>query len=164
MNPDHYTLTMWEDAAGSCPVERFLENLKEPKRAAAEAALAYVLARKGTAVCGSEWGKALGGGLYEFRVRHELDEILSAAGRPDLAAKWTASEAKVLLRIFFTTDGEKIVLLLAGYDKGADPSDKRQQREIKAARKNLRAHNGTASAVRKFLDRWKRRRNAGLVH
>jgi hypothetical protein len=29
------------------------------------------------------------------------------------------------------------VLLLGGYDKGRDPSDKRQEREIKRARKSL---------------------------
>lgn len=33
----------------------------------------------------------------------------------------------------------KIVLLLNGYDKGADPSEKRQQREIATARKRLTA-------------------------
>jgi hypothetical protein len=164
MNPEHYRLTMWESSGGTCPVEQFLEGLKEPKRAAAEAALVYVLARQGAAVCRSEWGKALGGGLYEFRIRHELDEILRAAGRGDLASKWTSAEAKVLLRVFFTMDGDKVVLLLAGYDKGADPSDKRQQREINTARKHLKAHKGSASPVRKFLDRWKKRRKAGVVH
>jgi len=33
--------------------------------------------------------------------------------------------------------GEKVVLLLGGYDKGKDPKEKRQQREIARARKLL---------------------------
>ena len=44
----------------------------------------------------------------------------------------------VFLRIFFHVHGDKIVLLLGGYDKGADPSKSRQQAEIKTARSRLR--------------------------
>ncbi len=44
---------------------------------------------------------------------------------------------RVLLRVFFHAYGQKIVLLLGGYDKGADTSERRQQREITTARKRL---------------------------
>lgn len=37
--------------------------------------------------------------------------------------------------VFVAFHGNRIVLLLDGYDKAADPSRKRQQREIAAARK-----------------------------
>jgi len=40
---------------------------------------------------------------------------------------------KVLLRVFCHAYGRKVVLLLNGYDKAGDPSDKRQQREITLA-------------------------------
>lgn len=44
-----------------------------------------------------------------------------------------------LLRVFVAFHGNRVVLLLDGYDKAADPSPKRQQREITAARKLLTA-------------------------
>ena len=48
-----------------------------------------------------------------------------------------APREKVLLRVFVHFYGDKIVLLLCGYDKGRDPKEKRQQREIAQARKLL---------------------------
>jgi hypothetical protein len=36
--------------------------------------------------------------------------------------------------VFFAVEGARIVLLLSGYDKGANPSEKRQGREIKLER------------------------------
>jgi hypothetical protein len=46
----------------------------------------------------------------------------------------------VLLRVFFCTAGRKIILLIDGYDKGGNPSEKRQNREIENARKLMRAY------------------------
>ena len=48
------------------------------------------------------------------------------------------SDRRVLLRVFCTFHGDRVVLLLGGYDKGRDPSDKRQQKEIARARKLLK--------------------------
>ncbi len=45
----------------------------------------------------------------------------------------------MLLRVFFTVHGSRVVLLFQAYDKGDDPSDKRQCKEIAEARKHLRA-------------------------
>jgi hypothetical protein len=44
----------------------------------------------------------------------------------------------VLLRVFCHAHGHKILLLLAGYDKGENPSPKRQNAEIKLAEKRLK--------------------------
>lgn len=164
MNPEHYELKMWIDTAGNCPIERFLDDLSEPKKSAAEAALAHILARRGVDVCSTEWGKPLGKGLYEFRIRAELDEIL-AEFRPDLVGKWTTATTSVLLRIFFHPHGDKLILLLGGYDKGKDPGNRRQDAEIKQARKNLIAYRlergkGTLKA---YIDRWRKRREKGDV-
>ncbi len=41
----------------------------------------------------------------------------------------------MLLRVFCTFSGDRIVLLYHGYNKKADPSEKRQNREIAKARK-----------------------------
>lgn len=44
---------------------------------------------------------------------------------------------KVLLRLFVHFYGDKVILLLGGYDKGEDPKGWRQQREISQARRLL---------------------------
>jgi hypothetical protein len=93
-----------------------------------------VLAERGPDVCWTAWGKALGEGLYEFRVRHTAKEIAAMFGGTPPGGK--AGE-RVLLRVFFHAHGERVVLLLGGYNKGKDPSERRQQREIGAARKRL---------------------------
>jgi hypothetical protein len=83
--------------------------------------------------------RALGHGLYEFRVRWAASEIRrKIEGLPpqDIGG---APEA-ILLRVFFCTAGPKIILLLSGYDKARDPSDRRQEREIARARKLLTAN------------------------
>lgn len=74
------------------------------------------------------------GKLFEFRVRHSGDEIEAMFGG---APPSTKLGERVLLRVFFHAYGQKIVLLLGGYDKGADTSERRQQREITTARKRL---------------------------
>jgi hypothetical protein len=47
----------------------------------------------------------------------------------------TGADRTVLLRVFCTFHGDRIVLLFHGYDKKKDPSAKRQAREIARARK-----------------------------
>ena len=47
-------------------------------------------------------------------------------------------KGSVLLRVFCHAYGAKVVLLLGGYNKGSDPSQKRQRGEILTARKRLR--------------------------
>jgi len=86
----------------------------------------------------SEFGKQLGKGLFEFRLRHDEKEILNRV-RPDLAEKIEAAtgDDKILLRVFCYAYGDKIILLIAGYDKAADDSKRRQDREIKAGKKEL---------------------------
>ena len=91
------------------PLREWLDSLTGrdlPKRLAAVAAIEQVLASQGTDVCETEWGKNLGKGLYEFRVRHDARTIRQMFGDSDATGddKRTTS-AKILLRIFFTTDG-----------------------------------------------------------
>lgn len=45
--------------------------------------------------------------------------------------------------------GDKIVLLLAGYDKAKEPSTKRQQRELDLARIRLKQHDERQKESRK---------------
>jgi putative component of toxin-antitoxin plasmid stabilization module len=133
-----YELEFYEED-GREPVRDWLDGLTEHKRAAALRALSIVLADQGIGVAQSEFGKALGGGLYEFRIRHSAREIVDKF-RPGMAARLGPfPDDAVLLRVFFHPHGDRLILLLAAYDKGADPSERRQQREIKIARERLRA-------------------------
>jgi hypothetical protein len=91
-----------------------------------------VLEEEGINVCGTEFGKQLGGGLFEFRVRGQLSEYVDGAP-PD------AAEEKILIRVFCHAHGDKLVLLLAGYDKLANPSKVHQNDQIMAARQRLTA-------------------------
>lgn len=122
--------------------ERFLFSLPAYERAVLVAAIEHVLQICGIDICSGEWGKPLGDGLYEFRIRKSLRTILANAGLD--APEAAATDRSVLLRVFCTFHGDKIVLLYHGYNKKTDPSKKRQQREIAKARK--------------IHERWKRQR------
>ena len=129
-----YTIEFYEEDSRS-PVEQWMESdLTDVELAALLSALEHVLSHRGVGVCGTEWGKQLGGGLFEFRIRHTAAEIARMHGEPVEGGK---PQQKVLLRLFCHAYGAKVVLLLNGYDKGADPSDRRQQREIVVARRRL---------------------------
>jgi hypothetical protein len=67
------------------------------------------------------YGKQLGKGLFEFPLRRSVGEVAE----------------RILLRMFRHAYGNRIVLLLGGYDKGADPSPRRQDAEIALARRRL---------------------------
>jgi hypothetical protein len=128
---------MFEDDTGSCPMERFLDELSEDKFAALDAALNQVLAKDGLNLASTKWLLPLGGGLFEFRVRHSEAEIVRLYRSAGHAAPEGAAVTPVLLRVFVHFYGSRICLLLGGYDKGRDVSKKRQQREIATARRLL---------------------------
>jgi hypothetical protein len=93
----------------------------------------------GLDVVKTEYGKALGEGLYEFRIRWTAAEIShKVSGLP--AADIGGAPEEILIRAFFTTGGRKIILLLSGYDKARHSSDRWQQREIAEARRYLAAY------------------------
>jgi hypothetical protein len=63
-------------------------------------------------------------------------------GKQVVNAGWATEEEidtseKLLLRVFFHVHGDKIIMLLEGYDKGAAPSAKAQQTKIASAQKRL---------------------------
>jgi hypothetical protein len=122
--------------------------------AALDEAMDRVLAVRGLDLVRTEWLKALGEGLHEFRVRHNADEIAHMFGG-EVGAGARAPEA-VLLRVFVHFHGAKVILLIGGYDKGGDPSERRQQREIREARRLL-----TQFKERQGRDRTRARRGRG---
>jgi len=133
-----WNVEFFEDADKKQPARAFLDSLEEAKRAALIAAIESVLTPLGPDVCNTEYGKALGKRLYEFRVRHDEQTIRrKVAG--DGGSGGGPKRDDILLRVFFAAYGQRIVLLLGGYDKGRDPSTRRQEREIAKARKALRS-------------------------
>jgi hypothetical protein len=136
--PGEWTVEVHETKSGSVPFETFFASLDPYRRAVLDVAIKTILARQGHNVAGTEWGKALREGLYEFRVRRELATICREVGVP--APTDVPGDGQVLLRVFFAVYGARIVLLFGGYDKGADPSGKRQEKEIARARKLLKEH------------------------
>ena len=129
----------WDVEYNDDKFEKFVESLPEYEQAVLFAAIDHVLAIAGIDICESEWGKALGDGLYEFRVRKSLNAILNAAGVDKVEDTTSGNDQQVLLRVFCTFHGAKIVLLFHGYNKKKDPSERRQNKEIARARKALKA-------------------------
>jgi hypothetical protein len=131
-----YRLEFYKDQTGDEPVRRWLrEELTARQRRAIGYAMAEVLEHLGIGVCSTEFGKQLGGGLFEFRLRRDLAAL--AVGQE--TTEPGAHSERILLRVFCHAYGDRIVLLLAGYDKGRDPSPGRQQAEITVARKRLKS-------------------------
>jgi putative component of toxin-antitoxin plasmid stabilization module len=133
--PTLWTPEPFEADDGTIPFQRFIDDLSDFKFVALDAAIDRVLSVRGIDLVRTEWLKALGEGLHEFRVRHDAEEIARMFGgeAPEVAGR----PEKVLLRVFVHFYGEKVILLLGGYDKGDDSKARRQQREIAEARRLL---------------------------
>lgn len=131
MTTPQYEVEFYADDEGRMPVREWLLALPASQRRAVGQAINKILQRDGINVCGTEFGKQLSGGLFEFRVRAASADVLKP-GEPD-THPW-----KMLVRIFCHAHGDKLVLLLGGYDKARDPSPKRQEAEIRLARTRLK--------------------------
>ena len=131
-----FTLEFYvEPDTGRAPVHEWIASDLSPfQRRSLGVAMSEILQRQGIQVCGGEYGKQLGQGLFEFRLRHGADEIAAmfTSRKPD-----ARDREEILLRVYCHAYGDKIVLLLAGYDKLASPSKKSENAEIVVARKRL---------------------------
>jgi hypothetical protein len=137
-----WEVEFYADERGREPCRQWADDLSPQKRAAFAAAVRLVLTSRGLDVVETEYGKALGDGLYEFRVRWTAAEIRhKVEGLPP--GEVGGPPEAVVLRVFFCTAGRKVILLLSGYDKARDPGGRRQQREISKARKLLTAYRQT---------------------
>lgn len=132
MGSGPYEVEFYEDANGASPPLEWLRGLDPTLRRAAGVAMEEILEHYGVDVCDTEWGKPLGGGLYEFRVRHDADEILR---RTKPGTKRLFPKRKIVLRIFFHPHGNRLLLVVGGFNKLKFP--KRQDKEIKTARERL---------------------------
>lgn len=134
-----YEITFYseDESEEEGPVWKWLQSLDLPAQRAATAALEEILAHQGVNVCKTEWGKALGEGLFELRIRRPAKQILALVGSPKAEDEEDSNE-KLLLRIFFHPYGQRLIVLLGGYDKHERPSEHHQQQQIAIARKRLK--------------------------
>jgi hypothetical protein len=100
---------------------------------------------------------SMSAGPPSARISARVSTNCASPNAPTIARrKGKAAEklppAEVLLRVFFATDGARIILLLSGYDKLADSKPRRQNKEIERARKLLKSYR----LEKKRLDKAKR--------
>lgn len=123
---------------GQTPYLTFRNSLNDYEAVLLDLCVEQILGRAGINVCDTNWGKALGAGLFEFRIHRSLKSLANHLGirLPD---NLKGDQIK-LFRVFFTVEGQKIIVLLSGYDKGRMPSKKKQQKMIDEARGLLKLH------------------------
>jgi len=138
MLASRFTLEFYQSPDGDEPARRWMEKrLSASQRRALDAALRLILAEHGISVCGSPYGRHVGHGLFEFRLDEDEATLLHKWSPAEAAPRPATSGDRILLGVFCHAHGDRIVLLLGGYDKGADPGRRRQQREIARARARL---------------------------
>jgi phage-related protein len=116
MAAPRFQLEFYKDQSGRQPVLEWLrDEVSVSTRRVVGTAFREILQEQGVGVCGTPFGRQLGGGLFEFRLR----------------------ERDLLLRAFCHAYGNKVILILAAYAKSEDPSEKRQNRGIALARRRL---------------------------
>ena len=122
-----FALVFFVEDDGKPLVRDWLRSLSLTKKQALGTAMREILQALGVGVCGTEFGKQLGKGLFEFRVRQKAGDVKTKLPPED-----------ILLRVFCHAFGDHLVLLLGGYDKAEDTNKKRQTKEIEEARARLR--------------------------
>lgn len=139
-----YKLEFFVEDDGTKPVLAWIKNdLTPAQRRAVGTAMRRVLQVNGVRVCSSPWGEQLGDGLFEFRVRRTGAQMINEGwAKP---GSIDASE-RILLRVFCHAYGNRLILLIGGYDKGSVPTKSRQRIEIAIARARLRRHQARRAA------------------
>lgn len=133
-----YRLEFYEGADGDVPVLRWLQALPEIEAYALGSAMDGLLQQTGPelALLRPQYCSSLGGGLFEFRLEDVSEDMLRHLGKKTRPAVLRVP-VKVLFRVFFHPHGNRVLLLLAGYDKAKHPSRTYQDKQIKLARKRL---------------------------
>lgn len=164
--PRTWEIEFFETDDGRKPVLEWIrDELSPTKRRAIGTAMRRVLQIHGPAVARSGWGRPIGAGIFEFRLRMNGKQIINLEAEIHGITEDEARQrfgldpsADVLLRVFCTTRPGTVVLLLHSYDKGEDPSARRQQREIAEARRRKVIGDGRDAVQRKAGRRAGRKR------
>lgn len=144
--PRLWEIDFYETDDGRKPVLDWIkDDLTPTKRRAIGSAMRRVLQVHGPEVTKTSWGDTVAPGIREFRLRMAGKEVVNLEAEIHGITVEEARErfdldpsTDVLLRVFFTTRANKLILLLHGYDKGEDASKKRQQTEINEAKARLK--------------------------
>jgi hypothetical protein len=73
---ERWQVEAWEDnKTGKSPFATWFDRLKEYDQAVVDAVIEHVLTPYGMDICETEWGKPLGNGLYEVRIRRPLSAV-----------------------------------------------------------------------------------------
>ena len=104
--PGDWKLQVHDRPDGSVPYEIFRQSLDESTRITLDHAVDYILLAQGHNVCQSRWEKALKKGLFEFRIALSISAICKSANIQ--APAGAQVDRKLLLRVFFSVEGEKI--------------------------------------------------------
>lgn len=133
-----YTVEFYEEANGSSPVFKWMtEDLSPAQRRAVSAALEELVVPMGPGIVATEFGKNLGGGIVELRLRQGEGQLLKRVGKTPKEAHPEDTGEEIFLRIFFHAHGRKRALVLHGYDKGRNASKRYQQQQIGIAEARL---------------------------
>lgn len=119
------------------PVKEWIKKELSPlQRRALGKAMELFLQPMGPGVCDTAFGTRLSGGLFEFRLDKSEEQVLQMLGLlPE--GKAPAKTDRILIRVFCHAHGDRLIVLLAGYDKLKDPSNRQQNDQIKIARGRL---------------------------
>jgi hypothetical protein len=77
---ERWTIEIYQAEDGTVPFESFVDELSDLKALALDTSVERVLSERGIDLVRTEWLKALGAGLHEFRVRHDAAEIARMFG------------------------------------------------------------------------------------
>lgn len=110
-----------------------LDRLRPELQMLVKLALTEILAKEGLSLASSSWLRFVGDGVWEFRIGRSFKAVYSKAGIEEYEHN---SKLKVLLRIFCSFEGNRI-LLLGCYDKQRHSDGKRQAKAIRSAKEEL---------------------------
>ena len=112
-----YRLEFYTDPNGDSPVERWFQELEAVEAYALGSAMDGLLQQSGALLCvlRPQYASSLGGGLYEFRFQDLTLDLLQQLGKK-ARRSLLQTQKKVLFRVFFHAYGDKVLLLLGGYD------------------------------------------------
>jgi len=111
-----------------------LKKLPNHVSDAVQLAIREILTIKGLELAETEWLKKVSGSVWELRVGKTTTAVYSKAG---IEKPMGINHTKILVRVFCSFQGGKLIVLLSAYDKKSDDSPSRQREEIAKANRIL---------------------------
>ena len=122
------------DAADAHLFAKQLNSMQNEDSELVQVAIRQLLVVAGLDLMGTDWLKKVAPELWEFRIGKTSTAVFSKIG---LAPPEGFRPRRILVRVFCSFQNGRIILLLSIYDKGRDPTAKRQRREIEKASRLL---------------------------